>query len=287
MNYDSPRSNRLAPVIYDGCGSDDYQAVQFEYVTMVLVRRKERTVQSSRGITSNERGAKALKNKPVSSVFLMICCLSTAGLLLRTHFPQSQPQVQPLLKSNLTNMLLSEKEEEEVGTSTTHKIISSSLPPLLRVDTIVEGTIFEDMIFRYGPIEISSGDDYTSTLCNVSISSSVIITNYTARAVANLSEYIILDEIPVLVQTNSSQPPFATCQFKNYPFSAHLPHFMQQFYRCWSFWQHHPDKIAVFLTTPKKSNHYRRAMIRPFTSGLMKVLPQMATKYYYYCYCTY
>jgi hypothetical protein len=149
----------------------------------------------------------------------------------------------------------------------------------LRVDVIAEGTDFEDMIFRYGPIEISSGyEDYTSTLCNVSISSSVIITNYTARAVANLSEFIILDEIPVLVQTNSSQPPFATCQFKNYPFSAHFPHFMQQFYRCWSFWQHHSDKIAVFLTTPKKSNHYRRAMIRPFTSGLMKILPQMGVQ---------
>jgi hypothetical protein len=243
---------------------------------MVLVRRKERAVHSGSGISSNERGAsvsKALKKKPFSSaVFLMICCLSTAGLLLRPPFqPQSQSQVQPLLRRK--------KSRSQVQPLLKSNLISSSLPPLLRVDFTAEGTIFDDMIFRYGPIEMSSDDnDYNSTLCDVSISSSVIITNYTARAVANLSEYIIMDKIPVLLQTNSSQLPFATCQFKNYAFSAHFPHFMQQFFRCWSFWQHHSDKIAVFLTTRKKSNHYRRAMVRPFTSGLMKVLPQMGVQ---------
>jgi hypothetical protein len=165
--------------------------------------------------------------------------------------------------------------------------------------------MWEDIIYYYGAMEIipshdnddnSDHDDHdVSAVCKVhadespkftdiqftdiqSTTSSVILTNYsyTNNAVNETLPTVILEyEAPLIVQTNSSQPAFATCQFKNYPYSAHLPHYMQQLYRCWSFWRNHSDKLPVMVTTHKKSTHYRRAMQRPFTSGLMKLLPQM------------
>ena len=39
----------------------------------------------------------------------------------------------------------------------------------------------------------------------------------------------------------------AACEFRTAPYSDHLPHTMQQLYRCFSWWQANPNKIPVLI----------------------------------------
>ena len=175
-------------------------------------------------------------------------------------------------------------------------------PEVLKVETINKDSFWEDIIWRYGPIETvrttvhnnnnvdnKQSQNHSSTTgddCQVPlVTSKVFFTNYTPEAVTALSKFVLMDEYPppqspsANANTNTTlsviAPPQATCRFRNYQYSAHLPHFMQQFFRCLSFWNHYPNHSAVFSYQPKKSNHYRRAMVRPFTAGLMKLLPDL------------
>ena len=170
-------------------------------------------------------------------------------------------------------------DKDEFGRSTTaHDPYNPLLPRLLRIEEIATGTFFEDTIFRYEGIQ-SSTSTFRSSVCKTSSSSIPILTNYSASAISDLSAYVLVDNEPVLKRSNSTEKPYATCQFRNYQFSAHFPHFMQQLFRCWSFWMHHsPDKTPIFVPTARRSPHMRRAKIRPFTLGLLKLLPKIGVK---------
>jgi hypothetical protein len=58
-------------------------------------------------------------------------------------------------------------------------------------------------------------------------------------------------------------------------YSDHFAHFMQQFFRCWSFWRRHPDKTHVFLTTDRTGRHWTSAMQEEFSRGIMRLLPKL------------
>jgi hypothetical protein len=166
-------------------------------------------------------------------------------------------------------------ETDEFGRSTTaHEPFNPLLPRLIRIDDVATGTFFEDKIFRYEAIR-PSASTFKSSVCNTSTGSIPILTNFSASAISDLSSFILIDNESVLKRSNSSEKPYATCQFRNYQFSGHFPHFMQQFFRCFSFWLHHSDKTPVFVPTAKRSKHMRRAKLRPFTAGLLKLLRQL------------
>ena len=151
---------------------------------------------------------------------------------------------------------------------------------------------YEDIIWYYEPIEtmmVSNQQQYkyrykSSTNCSVThLTSKVIITNYTSEAIVPLSKFVKYHDIPLMVQTTSNDnqdKPYATCQFMKYQFAGHLPHYMQQLFRCWSFWlQYKETHTPVYLYFPKKSLPYRRAMVRPFTLGLVaKMLPKLGVQ---------
>ena len=176
-------------------------------------------------------------------------------------------------------------------------------PPVIHIEKINNDTVWEDIIWYYAPIETVRESDINdlvgvgskggrrgyssykrSSYCNITKKTSKIIyTNYTEEAITRLDKFFIFDEQPILKfqdqqQSQSSQRNlyYATCQLMKYEFHAHLPHYMQQLFRCWSFWQHYPHHVPAFITQPKKSLPYRRAMVRPFTHGLVtKILPEM------------
>jgi hypothetical protein len=113
--------------------------------------------------------------------------------------------------------------------------------------------------------------------CKVSASGNVTITNYADGALVNLRRFMLVDKEAVLMRTNASEPAayYATCRFVNYKYSDHFAHFMQQFFRCWSFWRRHPDKTHVFLTTDRTGRHWTSAMQEEFSRGIMRLLPKL------------
>lgn len=169
---------------------------------------------------------------------------------------------------------------------------NQDLPAFMNLEKLVPGTMWEDTIYYYGnlnmlhttkkcprmdPVDPKMDKRYTD-IAYVDIQSQnspVIVTNYSSTSAAIDPTLPSLDRVPPLLVHKTSQPPFASCQFKNWEYSAHMPHYMQQLYRCWSFWNQYPHHKPVLITTHRKSNHYRRAMQRPFTSGLSQLMPQM------------
>lgn len=125
---------------------------------------------------------------------------------------------------------------------------------------------------------IKEDENQTKTsVCDVSGSSNVIITNYTKSAFTSLDKLVIMDKVAVLEQKDPSRPAYATCRQFPYMLSAHFPHLMQQIYRCWSFWQNHPEKIAVFLTVDENTEIHRM-MGQAFNRGILEILPDMGVQ---------
>jgi hypothetical protein len=127
--------------------------------------------------------------------------------------------------------------------------------------------------------EVTTGI-YISKFCNAS-TGEFVVTNFSADViVADVSKLMVFDQNPVLVRSNASQKPYATCTLGAYVFYDHFPHFMQQLYRCWSFWQQNSDKQPVFILAPKllKPKKWNQAMRKEFTRGMLRLLPQVGIK---------
>jgi hypothetical protein len=128
----------------------------------------------------------------------------------------------------------------------------------------------------------------TFLTCNVSSSLPVVLSNYTEGAVrTDFLDFVVVDEKPALwidLHTNSSerqQQPYATCKHQPYRFSQHFPHFMQQLWRCWSFWRSLPDHQPLLLT-PKYNpeikpykQEFQKAFEKEFTRGMWSLLPKL------------
>lgn len=58
------------------------------------------------------------------------------------------------------------------------------------------------------------------------------------------------------------KPNAAYCYFnRSAPFAGHLPHQMQQLYRCWSYWQKNPNKQPVLLGTMHVGSSFMRGLL--------------------------
>jgi hypothetical protein len=135
----------------------------------------------------------------------------------------------------------------------------------------------------------AAGIIYISKFCNASIGE-FVMTDYSADVIVDISKFMVFHKDPVLVRRSRSisnangafqkqqkQKPYATCVLGGYRFFDHFPHFMQQLYRCWSFWQQNLDKQHVFILSPKvqSTNRWRRAMSKEFNRGMLRLLPQV------------
>lgn len=101
--------------------------------------------------------------------------------------------------------------------------------------------------------------------------------NYTSQAlVPDIRNVMIFDEMPILLPSSSESKPYATCKIyqEYYEYSRHFPHLMQQFYRCWVYWQSFPNYQPVLLT----DHHWIFHSGFPFTNDLITLLPKMGVK---------
>jgi hypothetical protein len=87
------------------------------------------------------------------------------------------------------------------------------------------------------------------------------------------------DIVPEIIQLDSTQKGYATCTHKGIRFSGHFAHLMQQFYRCWSFYQLHSDKIPVWYTEPFDRKFWKKALGPVFNRQLMDLLPKMGIQH--------
>lgn len=119
-----------------------------------------------------------------------------------------------------------------------------------------------------------------SQVCNDTINYEVTVTNHANIAVVTSLEKMgmIPDEFPQLVQLNNSLPGYATCKHQEVRFSGHFAHLMQQFYRCWSFWQSQPEKVPVWFSEPLGRPYWQKALQSSFNQKLMELLPKLGIR---------
>ena len=117
-------------------------------------------------------------------------------------------------------------------------------------------------------------DDHQSSVCNVTTVGGLISTDYSDVAITALSNFSFRDNIPRNSWRINKEN--ATCELDDeYKYTHHFPHFMQQFCRCWSFWNAHPHLKRQFLTIKGKEFWDRARKKGPFTGELMQLLPKM------------
>lgn len=76
-------------------------------------------------------------------------------------------------------------------------------------------------------------------------------------------------EGPGLEHWHNDNVTDATCRFlRNSKDARHLPHIMQQIYRCFSWWVRNPNKQAYFLSPPVENTS-------PFVTGFLQTLQQV------------
>eukprot|EP00588_Corethron_pennatum_P001134 CAMPEP_0194291078 /NCGR_PEP_ID=MMETSP0169-20130528/42676_1 /TAXON_ID=218684 /ORGANISM="Corethron pennatum, Strain L29A3" /LENGTH=538 /DNA_ID=CAMNT_0039038853 /DNA_START=87 /DNA_END=1703 /DNA_ORIENTATION=+ len=112
--------------------------------------------------------------------------------------------------------------------------------------------------------------------CNTTRTLPFFITNFTEGAVRpNLRDFMVFDKDPFFqrrtIIDKEKQRPYATCRHQNYPFSDHFPHFMQQLYRCWSFWESYPNHQHLWKV-PHTNKIFRTAFGKEFTRGVYALI---------------
>lgn len=76
-------------------------------------------------------------------------------------------------------------------------------------------------------------------------------------------------EGPGLDRWHDDESTDATCKFlRDSKDTKHLPHIMQQVYRCFSWWVRNPNKLAYFLSPPVENTS-------PFVTGFLQTLQQV------------
>jgi hypothetical protein len=120
--------------------------------------------------------------------------------------------------------------------------------------------------------ETTNNEDL-SRICNVSATGELIKHNF-SEAIANLSQFMVLDDVPPLLHVNVSHKT-AACRLQQYRFAGHFAHLMQQFYRCWSFWNTFPTLRREFWVPPLNETFWEKAFTKKFTKDLMELLPNL------------
>ena len=118
---------------------------------------------------------------------------------------------------------------------------------------------------------------HESRVCNITAVGELIPTNFTSVAVNNISKLVTFQN-----QANGSSPPVlishssnATCEIYFYFGAAgHFPHFMQQFYRCWSFWNAYP-LLKKQMVIQNHNGLRTTIQHQGYTRALMRLLPQL------------
>ena len=118
---------------------------------------------------------------------------------------------------------------------------------------------------------------HESRVCNITAVGELIPTNFTSVAVNNISKLVTFQNqangssTPVLISHSSN----ATCEIYFYFGAAgHFPHFMQQFYRCWSFWNAYP-LLKKQMVIQNHSRLRTKIQRQGFTRAFMRLLPQL------------
>ena len=80
-----------------------------------------------------------------------------------------------------------------------------------------------------------------------------------------------LYEIDLIPPTKNSSEMQAVCVWNGKKVNAHLPHWLELVYRCWSWWDLHKDTHRAVLEVPTESQmHWDRAQRSPLAEGLWR-----------------
>lgn len=133
-----------------------------------------------------------------------------------------------------------------------HCILLLVFPPFTNQDFHVAELINNNTTFDCSPsIPLQQLETYIPTL------------NHT-----NNSINTIIWKGPGLIARPSNQ---ATCFFFETPQSKHFPHAMQQLYRCWSYWNLHPE-LSPVLIGPAHHRGFRPTVRHDFFTNMLQAL---------------
>ena len=116
-----------------------------------------------------------------------------------------------------------------------------------------------------------------SGVCNITFVGELVPKDFTSIAVTNISDMMRFQNQPNASSTPVLTPHSsnATCEiFLWFPYAGHFPHFMQQFYRCWSFWNAYP-LLKKQMVIQNHSRLRTKIQRQGFTRAFMRLLPQL------------